>query len=145
MNATILPADEMINVLSDAIRSKTDTITTLEAATKAATADRQRLRQARAIHLARQAGFRLGDVWLCEIDNRHRAAILAEITPAYGFPDDASVDWRLVFLSKNESYGRAEKQEITTWRCEGRIDSGRVVEDLQKLLREQTAKEVKAA
>lgn len=139
MNTTILPADPMIDVLTDAIESKRTTIAALEQATKATGADLEHLREARARLLARSAGVEAGCVFLVA-DRRSETSRPAMVTAIkhggyYGSssPPDALDDWVVEFVFDDRGY-RNDKPEVDScrayeWRnrCFGVIQAGAVV------------------
>lgn len=140
MNATILPSDEMIHVLSDAIASKRATIELMERVKKEATEDLQRLRQARAIHLARASGIEVGQVWVMKnyrVD--HKPCVVIAIKPAYG--DGGEQDFRIeARLDVNHVEGCAGSDLV------GKIEpSCYLHERMTKLAAEAAEKKEKAA
>jgi hypothetical protein len=146
MSATVLPADDMIAVLSDAIASKRDTIALLERTAKDAQADLQHLRQERAVRLARVAGFEVGQVWLLSTHNRiAQPGILFGVLPAWNAAD--AEDWKMEFLfERNDRYADSLATVASReagYSCVGRIDSGPIVEKFAAMalaMREQKEK-----
>lgn len=149
MNATILPSDEMIHVLSDAIASKRATIDLMARAQKEATEDLARLRRARAVHLARAAGIEIGQVWVIHTPRyTNKPAIVTSIDFAHN-SDDAA-DWgATVMLDERYSNGQWATDTIQSWRrgeFRGRIEPGCWLhERMTKLAAEVAAEKEKAA
>lgn len=140
MTATVLPAD--------AIASKRDTISLLERAAKDAQADLQHLREVRAVRLARAAGFEVGQVWLISTHNRTaQPGILFSVAPLWNASD--AEDWKLEFLfERNDRY--SDNTATVHCRdaghcCQGRVDSGPIVEKFAALARAVREQKEKAA
>lgn len=148
MTATILPADGMIAVLSDAIASKRDTIALLERTAKDAQADLQHLREERAVRLARAAGFEVGQVWIVTTHNRdQKPGVIFATKPAW--QESGSADWQLVFLFERDDRYRDSFNDVggvnVQHCCIGRIDSGPILETFAALARAAREQKEKAA
>lgn len=145
MNATILPSDEMIHVLSDAIASKRATIELMERAQKEATQDLARLRRARAVHLARAAGIEIGQVWVIHTPRyTNKPAIVTSIDFAHN-SDDAA-DWGATVLLDDDSHGKWATDTIQSWRrgeFRGRIEPGCWLHDRMTKLAAEVAEREK--
>lgn len=149
MTASVLPADGMIAVLSDAIASKRDTIALMERTAKDAQTDLQHLREERAVRLARAAGFEVGQVWLTNIYNQGvRPGVVFDIRPSSGAEAGLS-DWRLEFLFEpDHRYGSGIDTvdcANVPYSCLGRIDSGPILEKFAALARAVREQKDKAA
>lgn len=149
MTATVLPADGMIAVLSDAIASKRDTIALMERTAKDAQADLQHLREERAVRLARAAGFEVGQVWVTNIYNRSvRPGIVFDIRPSHG-GDAGLSDWRLEFLFEPDNRYSSGIDTVdcinVPYSCLGRVDSGSILEKFATLARAMREQKERAA
>lgn len=135
MNA-ILPANPMIDVLTDAIASKRDTMAIMETALKQAREDLAHLRERRAALLARAAGFEVGQVWVVDTYNyRNKPGVIVAIAARYS-DDRAADDWRI-----DIAFGAASTDKLSicgkdaTTELIGRVESGPLAERLTALLR----------
>lgn len=147
MTATILPADGMIDVLSDAIASKRDTIALLERAAKDAQADLQHLREVRAVRLARAAGFEVGQVWIVKTYNRDSPGVIFAIES--GWQESGSNDWKIIFLFEKDGRRDSNFDDVDGSSaqkcCVGRIDGGPILDGFAALLRAANEQKEKAA
>lgn len=120
MTATVLPADGMIAVLSDAIASKRITVAALETAAKETAADLAHLREVRAIHLARAAGVEVGAYHLMEMayGGVRQAAVVLSIEPRrVGGVDAGNSDWtaKVAFDSLHNGEPHTRDYDPTDW------------------------------
>lgn len=149
MSATILPADEMINVLTDAIVSKRHTIELMEKAAKEAQVDLSDLRVARARLMAKAAGFEVGQVWIVQSYRRDRCpGVIYDIRSAYGGAADDLTDWLIDIAFRNLDGDRVDTDAIigrdAARACVGLVKDGSLVEALRNLRSEIQQRREKA-
>ena len=135
MSVSILLADGMIAVLTDAIASKRDTIALMERTANDAQADLKHLREVRAVHLARAAGFEVGQVWIVKTYNRESPGVIFAIKS--GWQESVSNDWKIVFLFEkrisDSNFDEVDGSSVQKC-CVGRIDGGPILDGFATLL-----------
>lgn len=134
---TLLPADPMLDVLTDAIASKRDTMAMMEAALKQAREDLAHLRQRRAELLAKAAGFEVGQVWIADShERRNQPCIVTSIES--GYDETELLDWRIEVTFEADRYNGTSTYRLAPGmvsRLVGRVESGPLVDRLERLLR----------